>query len=137
MSSAIDIYRSLIEIEKELEVRALALTPLQMLSDNCPRCFGPLLRSTKPSEPDYIVCVDGNLQHRRHEAASVEDHAKDLALPSMFVPQELVNLWANRTNHSGSQAEDVSHSMLLDRFLHSLTPFLSSGPMFNSTYSCQ
>ncbi|KAH9822578.1 hypothetical protein DFH28DRAFT_1078758 [Melampsora americana] len=55
---------------EQLENRSLNLTPLQQLSSNCPRCFGPAGSSGINKGPQYIVCVDRNFQQRRHEKAT-------------------------------------------------------------------
>lgn len=97
----------MIDMEEALEIRALELTPLEQLADNCPRCFGPILEPLDPHEAHYHVCLDGNLQHRRHEAASIETGTVVNNYPNIFVPQTSVNEWANRVKCGGNHAEDV------------------------------
>jgi hypothetical protein len=62
------------------------------MADICAKCFGPPVVGVQPDEPNYIVCMDGNFQHRRHLAASVEnpDHLKT---PSCFIkPQKVLEM---------------------------------------------
>ncbi|KAH9818426.1 hypothetical protein DFH28DRAFT_888280, partial [Melampsora americana] len=94
-SLAIDAYRHMLRMEDELSIRALELNRLEQLAKNCPRCFGPLheYENEELDEPHYMVCVDGNFQHRRHKAASSEYEEKKVALPSLFIDPEKIAKW--------------------------------------------
>jgi hypothetical protein len=59
------------------------------LADICPSCYGPQVTGKRQDEPDFIVCMDGNFQHRRHEKASVKI-AGSLKTPTLFVDPEEV-----------------------------------------------
>ncbi|EFP94121.2 uncharacterized protein PGTG_20181, partial [Puccinia graminis f. sp. tritici CRL 75-36-700-3] len=59
------------------------------MADICPPCYGPQVPGTRADEPNYIVCMDGNFQHRRHEAASVEVPGM-LKTPSLFIKPDQV-----------------------------------------------
>lgn len=79
---------------KNIEV--LRLSPLDVLRCTCPACFGPGVSPLPNGEPDHIVCLDGNFQHRRHEAASVE--TGPITHPPTFVePGELEAMQASLT----------------------------------------
>lgn len=69
------------------EHELIQLSDLELLGENCPRCFGPPVTSTPANEPDIIVCLDGNFQHRRHAAASVPIPGYDPPLPELFLPK--------------------------------------------------
>ena len=83
----------MLRFEEELTIRALGLTTMEKLAMNCPRCFGPLQTNSEADEPDYIVCVDGNFQHRRHKAASQEYEAKGVKMPGLFIDPQIVKEW--------------------------------------------
>jgi hypothetical protein len=70
--------------EKELVAQVMKLEPLGELADICPKCYGPQVDGKREGEPDYILCMDGNFQHRRHLKASVE-HSENIETPSLFV----------------------------------------------------
>jgi hypothetical protein len=94
MSSAVHAYRLILKASDELQERCLELTNLQKLATICPRCFGPGEPSRRAGEPDYIVCLDGNFQHKRHAAASREIEEIEIKYPSMFLTPEQVEHWA-------------------------------------------
>ncbi|KAH9808063.1 hypothetical protein DFH28DRAFT_1088276 [Melampsora americana] len=54
--AAVFCYRQLLKMVEQLENQSLNLTPLQQLSSNCPRCFGPAGSSGINKGPQYIVC---------------------------------------------------------------------------------
>lgn len=89
-SAAVDIYRNILTLIRELEMQKLGLTELDKLASNCPRCFGPPVGSTRPDEPDIIACLDGNFQHKRHEAASVPITDYHPPNPEIFVHPDVV-----------------------------------------------
>ncbi|EGF97999.1 uncharacterized protein MELLADRAFT_84103 [Melampsora larici-populina 98AG31] len=70
ISSAVNVFCKMLRLEAELKKKALKLTSLQQLAANCPCCFGPRVEGKREAKPDFIVCMDGNFQHRRHKAAS-------------------------------------------------------------------
>lgn len=105
LSAAVDGYRHIIRLKKELEVRALKLTSIEKLRANCPRCFGPSDVCKIKEEPDYIVCIDGNFQQRRHKDASVEHHEIEIKYPTLFLHPNHVKLW--ESNVSGGPSDDA------------------------------
>lgn len=93
MSAAVDVYGALVRYEKGLRIDALRLTPVEQLADNCPRCFGPYVQGKNPEEPDCVVCLDGNFQHQRHAASSVEPSSSALQYPPHFMEPEELGVW--------------------------------------------
>lgn len=80
-------------MQRELEERVLSLTPREILANNCPRCFGPPVEGKRASEPSYIVCVDGNFQHKRHSAASKEYSKRKHVTPHLFMESDRLEHW--------------------------------------------
>lgn len=88
---AIDAYRKMLVMTEQTLDLELDLTPLDKLAENCPRCFGPPVKSgVEPMEPDIIVSVDGNFQHRRHLAAGQKAGLKPTIMPHNFLSDEKV-----------------------------------------------
>ncbi|KAA1070361.1 hypothetical protein PGT21_009982 [Puccinia graminis f. sp. tritici] len=89
LSKAVDAFREMLKREKELVAQVMKLDPLGELAYICPKCYGPQVDGKREGEPDYILCMDGNFQHRRHLKASVE-HSENIKTPSLFVqPREV------------------------------------------------
>lgn len=100
LSSAVDAYCMMLRMSDDLAKRAMSLTSLQKLANICPPCFGPLIDSPCPSEPDYIVCVDGSFQHQRHTASSQEWTANAPTYPPLFLPPKEVQAWKDKVQHN-------------------------------------
>ncbi|EGF98459.1 uncharacterized protein MELLADRAFT_95670 [Melampsora larici-populina 98AG31] len=81
--------------ENALDIE-LTLSSQEKLGENCPRCFGPSVPSQTDSEPDVVVCLDGNFQHRRHIAAGQNAARDPTKLPSSFLPEDKVNRMEQR-----------------------------------------
>ncbi|KAH9811811.1 hypothetical protein DFH28DRAFT_931486 [Melampsora americana] len=86
LSSAIDAYRQMIVMTEEAVTKSLNLTIQDKLAVICPQCYGPGVGPLPAGEPDHIVCLDGNFQHRRHLAASIEKGG--IVTPSLFLPPQ-------------------------------------------------
>ncbi|KAH9822566.1 hypothetical protein DFH28DRAFT_1181288 [Melampsora americana] len=86
LSSAIDAYRYMVVMSEDASSRSLNLTIKDELAGICPQCFGPGVSKLPLGEPDHIICMDGNFQHRRHLAASIENGG--IISPSLFLPPE-------------------------------------------------
>ncbi|KAH9809629.1 hypothetical protein DFH28DRAFT_837108, partial [Melampsora americana] len=87
------IYGHLMVISKILLQEGLKMTNLDRWADRCPRCFGPAQDEHKGSvaEPDVIICMDGNFQHRHNVLASKDNPTED-EYPEIFVrPSEIEN----------------------------------------------
>lgn len=80
-------------LETELSDRALRLTDLKKLAENCPRCFGGHYPNDHSTDPDVVVCIDGNFQHRIHLKASVEPPNLARPTPSLFLLPSRVEGW--------------------------------------------
>ncbi|KAH9820127.1 hypothetical protein DFH28DRAFT_1079978 [Melampsora americana] len=105
-TSAIDAYRAILLQIQTLENQKLQLSELGILASNCPKCFGPPVGITTPDEADVHVCLDGNYQHRRHAAASVEIPGYKPAQPDLFLDPAEVNCMARKL--ANSQPNDAS-----------------------------
>lgn len=140
MSCAIHAYRLILKARNDLESRCLALTKLQQLATICPRCFGPGEPSKIPGEPDYIVCLDGNFQHKRHAAASREIEEIGIDYPPLFLTPEEVNKWAPGPGRTYIEIPLVGdrHSRRKQSMykLNSSTISKSSGSLHGPAYSC-
>lgn len=100
----------MIRLEEEMVTKALGLSPIDQLATNCPPCFGPVVPGKRAQEPDYIICLDGNFQHRRHMAASASWRGESGVLPAMFISPDLVKSWASRLglhNNTRTKAEVI------------------------------
>ncbi|KAH9808472.1 hypothetical protein DFH28DRAFT_909578 [Melampsora americana] len=100
LSCAVDAYRRLNQLRQDLEFRAMELTQKEKLGTNCPRCFGDNVHPNVNDEPDYIVCIDGNFQQRRHKSASVEVSEIPIRYPNLFIHANEIKKW--ELVHSGS-----------------------------------
>lgn len=68
--------------------RSLHLTEKDKLASICPPCYGPGLGHLPPGEASHVVCLDGNFQHRRHLAASIERGG--IITPNLFLDPKVV-----------------------------------------------
>ncbi|EGG04331.1 uncharacterized protein MELLADRAFT_89479 [Melampsora larici-populina 98AG31] len=110
-SCAVDAYRRLIQVKEDLGTRAMELSPKEKLGANCPRCFGENIYAKKNGEPDYVVCVDGNFQQRRHMSASVEVKEIEIRYPTLFLHPTQVNKWENVHPSSADDTPDPCTQM--------------------------
>ncbi|KAH9807911.1 hypothetical protein DFH28DRAFT_912325 [Melampsora americana] len=102
MACAVHAYRLILKARDDLEARALHLSSLQKLATLCPQCFGPGELSKCADEPDYIICLDGNFQHKRHSAASREFEEIELQYPPLFLNEDQVQAWDPGTGGRGN-----------------------------------
>ncbi|KAA1079510.1 hypothetical protein PGT21_013954 [Puccinia graminis f. sp. tritici] len=108
--SAIDAYREMLHREEHLSEELLQMSKIDKLAELCPKCFGPTVPGKKEDEPDYIVCMDGNFQHRRHKAASNE--IIPLKTPSLFInPDEVEAMAISMSNTRIADVEPQSSSV--------------------------
>ncbi|KAH9806698.1 hypothetical protein DFH28DRAFT_1165121 [Melampsora americana] len=86
-SNAAHLYARFMVITQTLLQEGLEWTTIDQWAHRCPRCFGPAQHEHKESmkEPDVIICMDGNFQHRHNVLAS-KDNPTDDQYPSIFVP---------------------------------------------------
>lgn len=115
LTAASEAYCQLVTLVREEEFRGLRLGPRELLANNCPRCFGPKIKSTEPDEPDVIVCCDGNFQHRWHKAASCPIVGHTPKRPELFIDPAAVSAMAAKisTMPSGRQREPTVRDELM------------------------
>ncbi|EGG05304.1 uncharacterized protein MELLADRAFT_87955 [Melampsora larici-populina 98AG31] len=111
-SCAVDVYREMIRREAELETLALKLSAIEKLASNCPRCFGPAVQGKRPAEPDVIVSLDGNFQHRRHMAASAGWRPESTITPSLFLTSKYVNKWEEKIGVRRNDVKDKTEELV-------------------------
>lgn len=90
-SSATHLFSRILVLTKQILHHGLQLTSTDVWAKSCSRCFGPATNEIKVSnqEPDVIVCMDGNFQHRHNILAS-KDNPDESQYPSIFVrPSEI------------------------------------------------
>ncbi|KAH9809040.1 hypothetical protein DFH28DRAFT_907067 [Melampsora americana] len=108
-SAAVDAYREMLRLEDGLATKSLRLSPLEKLATNCPPCFGPKVTGKRPDEPDIVICLDGNFQHRRHESTSATWRGETGVIPSLFIRPEQIKKWEDRMgilpNRAGSTSK--------------------------------
>jgi hypothetical protein len=79
---------------------------MEKMADLCPVCYGPEVPGKKEHEPHFIVCMDGNFQHRRHIQASSEI-PEILKTPSLFIdPVEVLEMETYMDQENPSQREN-------------------------------
>ncbi|KAH9807201.1 hypothetical protein DFH28DRAFT_830583, partial [Melampsora americana] len=85
----------------------LQFTKADIWADKCSRCFGPAKNEIKGSEreADYIICMDGNFQHRHNKLAS-KDTPEERHYPAIFVQPSQMAKDQHPTN--ASNADNVS-----------------------------
>lgn len=83
----------MLRLQEKLITQALRLSPEDILATICPACFGPEVLGKRPSEPNAVVCLDGNFQHRRHQAASALWRGECGLMPTLFLKAEEVSEW--------------------------------------------
>ncbi|EGF98043.1 uncharacterized protein MELLADRAFT_79775 [Melampsora larici-populina 98AG31] len=90
-TQAIDIHRQILLGEQTLYEEGLELTPLDISAALCCRCFGPAEAEVKlsPNEPDFIIAMDGNFQHRHQTRASKDSPQEDQYPDSFIQPSKL------------------------------------------------
>ncbi|EGG04294.1 uncharacterized protein MELLADRAFT_65021 [Melampsora larici-populina 98AG31] len=85
-TQSVNMYRSMSICTKRIYTQGLKLSNAQLLADRCARCFGPAINEKKisPQEPDVIVALDGNFQHR-HYTKSSKDNPTEEEYPDIFI----------------------------------------------------
>lgn len=95
---------------EEAAEKSLQLTVKDKLAGICPQCFGPGVGPLPPGEADHVVCLDGNFQHRRHLAASIE--RGPVISPQIFIGPEALEEVRGRLVEpvaNGTQNKDNWH----------------------------
>ncbi|KAH9808495.1 hypothetical protein DFH28DRAFT_909305 [Melampsora americana] len=83
LSSAIHAYCEMIVMAEEAIEKSLNLIIADKLDGICSPCFGPGVGPRPIGEHNHIVCLNGNFQHRKHLAASIEHGG--ISTPSLFL----------------------------------------------------
>lgn len=110
-----DAYRAIIQQIQKIENERLKLSEMGVLAANCPKCFGPpVINTLNPAEPQVLVCLDGNFQHKRHLVSSVPIPGFHPPRPGLFLDPTLVESKARFLRDPINHAEVVS---LLDDIL--------------------
>lgn len=124
----------MLRLESELKIKALKLSSRQKLAANCPRCYGPAVEGKRRGEPDFIVCLDGNFQHRRHTQASAE-WREEPVLPSLFMPQDLVNQWEDKRKTNQNATNKTNKTVVSSYFNKTLHLNLSTDQSFRKIHT--
>ncbi|EHS64150.1 uncharacterized protein PGTG_21900 [Puccinia graminis f. sp. tritici CRL 75-36-700-3] len=85
------------------------MEPIDKLSAICPKCFGPPVPGKKENEPDFIVCMDGNFQHRRHLAASSGIPEQNKTFTLFIDPDEVLQM--ESTMRGNTQPDEVNDNL--------------------------
>ncbi|KAH9811011.1 hypothetical protein DFH28DRAFT_1085196 [Melampsora americana] len=90
LTQAINIYWQMLFGKQTLYEEGLELTPLNIYTALCARCFGPAEGEVKvsPDEPNFIIAMDGNFQHC-HQFHASKDSPKEDQYPNL--EQEVVS----------------------------------------------
>lgn len=91
-----DAFREMMRLQDELTTKSLRLSPEDILASTCPPCFGPEVPGKRPAEPNVVVCLDGNFQHRRHEAASAVWRGETGLTPALFLAPDEIKWWEEK-----------------------------------------
>ncbi|KAH9809097.1 hypothetical protein DFH28DRAFT_1086914 [Melampsora americana] len=108
-SAAVDAFREMLSLQEQMTTQALRLSPEDILASTCPPCFGPEVPGKRPSEPNAVVCLDGNFQHRRHQAASAMWRGESGVVPTLFLSPEEVKHWEIQMAKPQADAAKVIH----------------------------
>lgn len=106
-TEAVNAYRAIILQIRKIEDERLQLSELEKLAVNCPKCFGPHVGEIRPKEPEVIICLDGNFQHKRHAAASVPIPGFEPPRPEIFLDPKLVERKARHMAGTPDDADEV------------------------------
>jgi hypothetical protein len=119
----IDLYSRILTAQKKLFEDGLQLTSIDKWANKCARCFGSSEDEIKhdPSEPDFMIAMDGNFQQRHYAYASKDNPREDQYPPSFLTPSQIaVDMQAISTSEHHAVGINVS-DVLADSF-----PFFSS-----------
>ncbi|WAQ93114.1 hypothetical protein PtA15_18A172 [Puccinia triticina] len=88
-----DLYSRILTSQKKLFEDGLQLTKSDKWANKCPQCFGPQHHEVKsdPTEPDFMIALDGNFQ-QRHYADASKDNPREEQYPESFIlPSKIAN----------------------------------------------
>ncbi|KAH9822477.1 hypothetical protein DFH28DRAFT_881650 [Melampsora americana] len=126
-TAAMDAYRAIILQISKIETERLHLSSLGVLAANCPKCFGPpVLNDNRPMEPQVVICLDGNFQHKRHDFASVTIPGFHPPRPELFLDPKLVEAKARYIARGPQEGNgEVSNGEGLERVWMKTAPLVS------------
>ncbi|EGG02444.1 uncharacterized protein MELLADRAFT_110146 [Melampsora larici-populina 98AG31] len=107
-TQSVDMYQAIILCTKRIYKEGLKLSNAQLLADQCARCFGPAINETKisPQEPDVIIALDGNFQHR-HYTRSSKDNPTEEEYPDIFIKPLCMKKNEIIQNSTETQVKDI------------------------------
>ncbi|KAH9809146.1 hypothetical protein DFH28DRAFT_1067209 [Melampsora americana] len=105
---SVDLYRRILTYSRKLMDDLLQPSIADKWASKCPRCFGPALGEVKvsPDEPDFIIAMDGNFQHR-HQTHASKDSPTNKDYPSSFIPPAQVDVHASVIKDTENRAKDL------------------------------
>ncbi|WAR58999.1 hypothetical protein PtB15_10B341 [Puccinia triticina] len=101
-SHCIDLYVRILTNSRKLLEDGLRFTQEDKWANKCPRCFGPSQNEVKqhPSEPNFIIAMDGNFQ-QRHYAYASKDNPRNEQYPDLFLPPSKIASDIERLSATG------------------------------------
>ncbi|EGF98310.1 uncharacterized protein MELLADRAFT_96026 [Melampsora larici-populina 98AG31] len=110
-TQTIDIYCRILLGQQALYEEGLGLTPIDLSAAQCSRCFGPAEGEIKssPNEPDFIIAMDGNFQHR-HQSHASKDSPQEDQYPSSFIKPSKLEKEVVACNKTNAQANHIKTS---------------------------
>ncbi|KAH9823216.1 hypothetical protein DFH28DRAFT_1172432 [Melampsora americana] len=117
-SHSVNTYRAMVLCTKRIYTEGLKISNAQLLADRCARCFGPAIAENKisPQEPDVIIALDGNFQHR-HYTQSSKDNPNEEEYPDIFVKPSFMKKNEMIQNITETQVKDIKVTKWLLRRL--------------------
>lgn len=111
-TQAIDIHRWILSSKQSLYEEGVQLSPLDISAAWCPLCFGPAEGKVKasPSEPDFIIAMDGNFQHR-HQSHASKDSPQEDDYPKSFIPPSKLETEVVACQQSDAHVNNIKVSL--------------------------
>lgn len=108
-TQAVDIYWQILLGQERVFEEGLQFTPLDISANQCLRCFGPAEGEEKmsPNEPDFIIAIDGNFQHR-HQAHASKDRPDKAKYPPFFICPSKLDTQVIACKATNSQAANIN-----------------------------
>lgn len=100
---------------REQELKVLKLSALEKLAANCPACFAPPVVPNNSNEPDMVVCIDGNFQHKRHMAAGRPIPGLQLQIPELFLTPDQVETMRLQTGLTRQGSSSAANALVVSK----------------------
>ena len=127
----------MIRREQLLAEEMMDMGPMDKLADMCPKCYGPQVLGKRIEEPDFIVCMDGNFQHRRHLAASAETQ-EPIKTPSIFIEPHKVSQMEESMDYLGHDhpvyLTSIYYNRLPNMYWLAVINLQTGGPMYPTAH---